>query len=81
MAFSNSFDRAIERLGPGTPAEAIIEVCDTAGIAKLWFEANNMVPLAADIVSLTDIIMRRHAERCMEAEQEFQRTVAGMQGA
>jgi len=51
--------------------EALIEVCDTAYMCKLWFEGQELAATVADVVALTRLVMEReHSLRAAEGQEE-----------
>lgn len=49
--------------------DAVIEVCDTAEFALRWLKDFDLRPTAADVVALTDIIIRQRNEKRREANR------------
>jgi hypothetical protein len=60
----NDFDKRLDSMREPEAANfkgALIDVCDTAYMCKLWFDSYGLVATAADVVALTRLVMEREA--------------------
>jgi len=60
----NDFEKRLERMREPDASvfkDALIDVCDTAHMCKLWFESYGLAATAADVVALTRLVMEREA--------------------
>jgi hypothetical protein len=55
----NAFDRAVLAVHNDKMRKAIIDVMDTALVAKQWFDVYKVSATAADILTATTLILER----------------------
>jgi hypothetical protein len=59
MTADLDFERLLQDVEPPTARQAIIDVTDTAYLVKVWFEQHRVAYTAADLASMTSMVLER----------------------
>jgi hypothetical protein len=62
MARTGAFDTALRTMKDTEWKDATIHACDSADMARLWFESHGLEASTADIVALAALIVGQHRE-------------------
>jgi hypothetical protein len=64
---SERFEELLRTIGAGPWKDALVEVCDTAFMVKVWFASYGIAATASDIVAMTALVVGRAPKEGEEA--------------